>query len=791
MEFMNMNENKQTDLKLLKWTPALVEHFWSLTAQSPLAQLSFSKLVCAELVEFIRREVPPPAKVLDFGAGDGDLADALLVAGYQVGVYEPSSGRSQVLLGKSLAKHPQFLGVYSKSSNEVFDAVLAFEVLEHLLPETVNQDMALIVQFLHSKGKLIGTVPLEESLEDNSCICPICSHYFHRWQHVRSFSSQSLTSFLVSHGISDIQACVTADFAVSLAFVAGKEPLKRERKISLTLPAPSLSSEVLSLRANLRNLREERAQLKRDLVKSSEEHAALFLAIGHLNPNQIRALQQHVHLTRLFSNMLRLIDEPILMFRVPRIAGQCFFRLLRWLRDLCGEVYQRCCFTFYGISWKQLKNLKVEKEVASEDCFEQVNEFSVGFKQKKPSLCLFKNGLSWGGAERQLVLTAKELKRRGCDVRVVLMHSKKEDCHYLPLLKEVGIPVSYLPGTHAIGKSLFELKKANVDFSKLSCTPIHLRSAIINLAADLVLHQADILHCYLDSNNVIGGWAGLFAKIPVIRMSGRNVNPSFFPWFYPGDYKKYYSELLKYPRIRLENNSSYGAKDYARWLGLPETSIEVNHNGLDIGGWKYRDVSERERMRDLLGISTQEFVVLTVFRCSSEKRPLDLVRVAAESKAKGFAFKFVHVGNRGEYKNTISADASERGVQDQMIFLDVRNDIPELMAMADVILLLSEHEGFPNVIMEAMASGLPVVSTNAGGVPELIKDGQNGFLHTPGDIQAIAKSLGLLYLDKDLQVRMGRANRKTIEEKFSIEKLGDRLLEAYTLPARKSGLLHV
>src|SRR5512140_983818 len=82
----------------LTWTPELVERFWTLASKSSLAELSFSRRVAGELVRFVSTQVSPSARLLDFGAGDGDLAKALLDAGYQVAVYEPSQGRRETIL---------------------------------------------------------------------------------------------------------------------------------------------------------------------------------------------------------------------------------------------------------------------------------------------------------------------------------------------------------------------------------------------------------------------------------------------------------------------------------------------------------------------------------------------------------------------------------------------------------------------------------------------------------------------------------------------------------------------
>jgi len=114
-----------------------------------------------------------------------------------------------------------------------------------------------------------------------------------------------------------------------------------------------------------------------------------------------------------------------------------------------------------------------------------------------------------------------------------------------------------------------------------------------------------------------------------------------------------------------------------------------------------------------------------------------------------------------------------------MFLLDRREDVLEILCASDVFLLTSAYEGMPNVIMEAMFAGIPVVATCVGGVPDLIQDGVHGFLHDVGDITGIARSLARLLTDPALRQRMGAAGRKRILSEFTVEHLAERVTRAY------------
>ncbi len=147
----------------------------------------------------------------------------------------------------------------------------------------------------------------------------------------------------------------------------------------------------------------------------------------------------------------------------------------------------------------------------------------------------------------------------------------------------------------------------------------------------------------------------------------------------------------------------------------------------------------------------------------------------------------IHVGD-GALKNELQMRLSAAGLIGNpslngpgtaMYLLGERKNVFDYLRCADVFLLTSSHEGMPNVMMEAMLSGLPVVSTRAGGVTDLIEDGVHGFLHDVGDIEGMAKSLTRLLTDSTLRQRMGDAGRRRILSGFSINKLTERITGAY------------
>jgi glycosyltransferase involved in cell wall biosynthesis len=113
--------------------------------------------------------------------------------------------------------------------------------------------------------------------------------------------------------------------------------------------------------------------------------------------------------------------------------------------------------------------------------------------------------------------------------------------------------------------------------------------------------------------------------------------------------------------------------------------------------------------------------------------------------------------------------ARQLGLSDRVKFLPPREDLRPLLHQASLLVLSSKTEALPNVILEAMAAGLPVVATGVGGVPELVVPGLTGWLVNPGDALGLAAALGQVLADPDTRQAFGRAGRRRAQQEFSLE----------------------
>jgi glycosyltransferase involved in cell wall biosynthesis len=140
----------------------------------------------------------------------------------------------------------------------------------------------------------------------------------------------------------------------------------------------------------------------------------------------------------------------------------------------------------------------------------------------------------------------------------------------------------------------------------------------------------------------------------------------------------------------------------------------------------------------------------------------------------------------GAYERELRAEADRLGVADRVVFAGYRDDVPALLAGCDVFCLPSSVEGLPLVVLEAMAQGRPVVATAVGGTPELVVDGETGFLVPAGEADALAKALARVLGDRALADRLGEAGRRRVAAEFSLAAMADRILRMYEFPSVKS-----
>jgi glycosyltransferase involved in cell wall biosynthesis len=292
-----------------------------------------------------------------------------------------------------------------------------------------------------------------------------------------------------------------------------------------------------------------------------------------------------------------------------------------------------------------------------------------------------------------------------------------------------------LPAVPSLARLARYIRRHEIDIIHSSDRP---RDAAASVLLARLTGAAAIIHCH----NVYGEWMS-----PILRWALRHADA----------------------RIGV---SGFVSRSYIASGHDPATTFTV-HNAIDLATW----VPGRERSdtRRELGIGVEEPVVVTVCRLFPAKGTEELIRAVAAVRPRHPDVRLVIVGRdldrAGAYTRRLAALADQLGLNGRVVFTGQRQDVPRLMAAADIFALPSFDEPFGLVYAEAMAMKLPVIGLTMGGTPEVVDHGHTGLLSPPGDDWALAKNLDTLLTDAGLRTVMGERGRCRVTEHFAADRM--------------------
>ena len=297
---------------------------------------------------------------------------------------------------------------------------------------------------------------------------------------------------------------------------------------------------------------------------------------------------------------------------------------------------------------------------------------------------------------------------------------------------------------------------------------------IKNLVDIIKKEKIDLIHSHLLDMNFYSSLAAKVAGIPHISTEH-------------GDIHHTSKKLDKKTLIKAKTISHFSDKivfvskftrdKFLKITKVPERKIAIIYNGIDLKNCeKPIDV---EKKRAELGIKNNEFVIGNVANLYPVKGQIYLLK-AAKKVIKEFPnTKFLLIG-RGELEEKLKKEAQNLGIAPHIKFLGFRNDVKELLKIMDVFVLCSLSEGLPLSLIEAMASKVPVVCTNVGGIPEVIEDGINGFLVPVANSIILAEKIIYLLKNKTLSNNFTLYGYQKIKQQFSLQSMLDKYAEIYS-----------
>jgi len=352
------------------------------------------------------------------------------------------------------------------------------------------------------------------------------------------------------------------------------------------------------------------------------------------------------------------------------------------------------------------------------------------------------NTVEIGGGGEHLLRLTPGLKGFGFDSQVVA----GRDGPYAGRLRALGIPVTVLGHMNA--------------------------GSVPGLARAFLRMRSDLTHLHGSRSGLLGSLAGQLAR------SARLVYTA-----HAFSFKRHLPRTLHIGTVlaerlicRLADAVICLSQEDARaaaGLGIRPRRLKVIPNGIDPAPF-----TTARGLRGKLGIDPGTAVIGMIGRLVEDKDPLTFVRAVAEVSRQLSDARFLLVGD-GPLRGVVEREARNLGVGDRLMITGIRNDVPELLATLDVVVLTSRWEGLPLIVLEAMASGRPIVCSKIPTLAEIVQEGVTGRLVPPGDVAGFADAIVALCTNRTLRLSLGAAAHEYVARTFPLRRMIEQTADLY------------
>jgi glycosyltransferase involved in cell wall biosynthesis len=356
-----------------------------------------------------------------------------------------------------------------------------------------------------------------------------------------------------------------------------------------------------------------------------------------------------------------------------------------------------------------------------------------------PRICFVSTGLAKGGAESQLFRAAAGLRARGLDVHVVSVLSWD---YYGTRLQQEGVPLVCLDASR-------------------TTSPARILIRFLQYLKDV---RPAALAGFDYPGSMLARIGGTVARTPVVISSIRSENLGT-------SLRKVALAWTDSLATVTTTNSESVARKLVDAGAISRRRIRVIPNGLDVQSVSPALREGRATLRRSLGIEGSDFFWFAAGGLEAPKDYPNLLAAMARL-AKTRAPLKLAVAGKGPLLGMLRDRAASLGLESIVSFLGVREDVPACLAAADGTVLASAWEGLPNIIIESLAVGTPVVCTDVGGAREVVADGRSGFVVAPGDPGVLAAAMAKLMACSEQQRHgMGAAGRTHVERTFALDSM--------------------
>jgi glycosyltransferase involved in cell wall biosynthesis len=316
--------------------------------------------------------------------------------------------------------------------------------------------------------------------------------------------------------------------------------------------------------------------------------------------------------------------------------------------------------------------------------------------------------------------------------------------------------------------------------ARIRCHPLPIRNAIdlaagIRLRALLKRERFDVVHFHTSRAHSMAPFARGFARALVVtrRMDSRPNR-----WFAPYLYNRAVDGVVAI---------SSGVADSLAAAGVERERVTVIHSGVDCERFRPPTSEERAGARSALGISAGEFLISAVGALEARKGHRYLIEAIGKLAAGGNPVKVkCLIAGQGSIYEILRREIALVRSADRIKLIGKIDDPRELLWASDVFAMPSLKEGLGVAALEAMASGLPIVASDVGGLREVIEHDRTGIIVPPENPAAIGSAIGRLMESAELRAQMGAAARARVVENYSMEKMSARTLALYRTTLKKN-----
>jgi glycosyltransferase involved in cell wall biosynthesis len=311
-------------------------------------------------------------------------------------------------------------------------------------------------------------------------------------------------------------------------------------------------------------------------------------------------------------------------------------------------------------------------------------------------------------------------------------------------------------------------RDAGLTFHPLRTHKAWLPLEVPRLAAWLVRNRVDVVNTHSSNDGWLAGLAARLALKPVLIRS-RHIEVDYPNRFWSG------LAFRTLPHHVLTTSQRIADRLVAE-LGVPRPRVDCVATGVDL---KRFDPASAGTLRKELGLAHDVALIGMISVLRSWKGHFTLLDAAEILLEAGRKIHFAIAGE-GPMRVVLPERISQAPLSGNVTLLGHRTDVPEMLASLDALVLPSyAHEGIPQIILQAQAMARPVVAMRIGGIPEVVEDGVTGLLADPRDAPALAEKIAAVLDDRTMADRLRHAGRTQVEENYSLDAMGLRLLAIY------------